>query len=109
MELTECSEDLIEVNVAARAVELTTNHFSAGLEAKVLREGRVSAPRIVLQGVMRMLPYFGRQTIEIGFSEGKMRVHTTIFHHWMIGVGASPACGRRHPPARSRDLSSVMA
>jgi predicted secreted protein len=76
--------ELIAFNIAAKNVEITSNGTSEGFAAKVRGGGEVSIPCAVLQGVIRTLPYFGRKTIDVAFSDGSMRVASLVFHHRLI-------------------------
>ncbi len=74
----------VAFNISSRSVEITTDGASQALAADVRREGTAFVPEVVLQGVLTTLPYFGQKHIEIGFSDGKMRVDSMIFHNPMI-------------------------
>lgn len=54
---------------------------SETLAAGVQIAGTASVPLTILAGVVHVLPYFGEKTVEIGFSRGKMRIDTTVFHN----------------------------
>ena len=76
--------DRVAFTIDDQCVEIAANETSAGLAAEVQRKGRVSVPSTVMHGVITTLPYFGHRKIQIGFSEGKMRVDNMVFHHRMI-------------------------
>jgi len=58
------------------------------LAADVHQPARVCIPPSIVEGLVCMLPYFGTKKIEIGFSQGRMRIHTTVFHNREILVSA---------------------
>ena len=87
--------DRIAFTIDDRFVEIAANKASEGLAAEVQRKGRVSVPSTVMHGVITTLPYFGRKKIQVGFSEGKMRVDSMVFHHRMIVLTDSTASRRR--------------
>jgi len=64
--------------------------------------GAVCVPSTALAGVNHMLPYFGSNEVEIGFSAGKMRVDTTVFHNRKIVPFAAPEPTRQSPPIREQ-------
>lgn len=87
--------DRVAFTIDDRFVEIAANEASEGLAAEVQRKGRVSVPSTVMHGVITTLPYFGRKKIQVGFSDGKMRVDNMVFHHRMIFLTDSRASRRR--------------
>lgn len=82
--------DRIAFTIAARSVEIATNETAEGVAAEVQRKGRVSVPYTVIDGVITTLPYFGYKKIQVGFSNGKMRVDSMVFHNRMIVLSDFP-------------------
>lgn len=78
--------DGVEVETLARfklmpeRLAISVSRRSVTLAANVRKSGFAVIPMPVLAGVVHMLRYFGDEVVEIGFSRGKMRVDTTIFH-----------------------------
>jgi len=78
------ADDPVHFDISSKRLEITADGASASLQAEVQSGGVASIPFTVLAGVLHMLPYFGSNVVEIGFSPGKMRVDTTIFHNRSI-------------------------
>ena len=85
--LAQISEDVDEplhFDIKSKRLRITVDGASANLQAEVQSDGAASVPFTVLAGVLHMLPYFGRNAVEIAFSPGKMRVDTTVFYNRSI-------------------------
>jgi len=94
------ADDPIHFDISPKRLEITADGASANLQAQIQSSGAASIPFTVLAGVLHMLPYFGNNVVEIGFSPGKMRVDTTIFHNRSIL--------QRSPQADERQRSSSL-
>ena len=94
-EVPEHGEDSVHFNVVPGKLRIAVDGASATLQADVISSGATSVPFIVLTGVVHMLPYFGKKAVEIGFSAGKMRVDTTVFHNRGIILNSSGATEHR--------------
>jgi hypothetical protein len=64
----------------ANGLEISIDGTSTTLPAEVQDTGTTSIPFTVLAGVLRTR-HFGKNTVEIGCSLGKMRVDTTVFRN----------------------------
>jgi hypothetical protein len=102
-QLPEITDDPVHFNITPKGLEITIEGTSATLRAEVRNSGAASIPFTVLAGVLHMLPYFGKNTVEIGFSHGKMRVDTTVFHNRSILLAGTPPNERR-----PSSLSSIL-
>ena len=85
--LAQISEDVDEslhFDLKSKRLRITVEGASANLHAEVQCSGAASIPSTVLAGVLHVLPYFGKNPVEIAFSPGKMRVDTTVFYNRSI-------------------------
>lgn len=103
-QLPEITDDPVYFDITSNALEITIEGTSATLRAEVQNRGAASIPFTVLAGVLHMLQYYGENAIEIGFSRGKMRVDTTVFHNRSILLTGTPLNERRHPSVKYRTL-----
>ena len=95
-QLPEITDDPVHFDITPKVLEITIEGISATVRAEVQNGGAASIPFTVLAGVLHMLPYFGKNAVEIGFSHGKMRVETTVFHNrGILLIGTRPN-ERRH-------------
>jgi hypothetical protein len=94
--LPEISDDPVHFDITPKGLEITIEGTSAPVRAEVQNSGVASIPFTVLAGVLHMLPYFGTNAVEIGFSHGKMRVDTTVFHNRSIVLTNTGPNERRH-------------
>lgn len=106
-QLPEITDDPVHFDITSKGLEITIEGTSATLRAEVQNSGAVTIPFTVLAGVLLMLPYFGKNAVEIGFSHGKMRVDTTVFHNPSILLTGTRPNERRHPSFKSRTLQSA--
>jgi len=88
---------LIAFKIGGKSVEIAAHNSRHGVEARVQRGGSAFIPHTVLHGVIITLPYFGRRSIDVGFSTGKMCVDNMVFHDPMIGCVSSV----RRSPSKS--------
>lgn len=105
-EIPEDEEKAIEFKVTAGRLGITVDGTAANLMADVQSAGIAFIPSTVLAGVRHMLPYFGNRTVEIGFSNGKMRVDGTVFHSREILLSSAETSERRRPSYRNRTLQT---
>ena len=97
-------DDSVHFDVSSKKLEITVDGASANLQADVQRTGAASVPFTVLAGVVHVLPYFGKKPVEIGFSRGRMRVDTTVFHNRNIVLSVPVNLERRRSSFRERAL-----
>jgi hypothetical protein len=100
-QLPEITDDPVHFDITSKGLEITIEDTSARLRAEVQNGGAVTIPFTVLAGVLHMLPYFGKNAVEIGFSHGKMRVNTTVFHNPSILLTRTRPKERRRPSFNS--------
>lgn len=100
-QLPEITDDPVHFDITSKGLEITIEDTSARLRAEVQNGGAVIIPFTVLAGVLHMLPYFGKNAVEIGFSHGKMRVNTTVFHNPSILLTCTRPKERRRPSFNS--------
>ena len=81
-------DESLYFDIKSKRLKISVEGASANLQAEVQCDGAASVPFTVLAGVLHMLPYFGRNSVEIAFSPGKMRVDTTIFYNRSIMLSA---------------------
>lgn len=105
-----CEEDeqVIQFQVIPRQLVIVADGRSANLAADVQTGGTAFVPATVLVGVLHMLPYFGNGAVEIGFSRGKMRVESTVFHTRAISLTPAETSQRRRPSFRQRALQTNL-
>jgi hypothetical protein len=85
--LAENSRDatqFIVFDVATGTVDISVRDTLEGVPAKTRQKGRALIPCTVFQGVLHTLPYFRNRSIEIGVSEGQMRIESMVFHNRTI-------------------------
>lgn len=70
--------------ISDEGVRITSSEICRAIAAKAQHRASVSVPTTVLHGVIRTLPYFGKKDIAIGFSRGRMRVDSMVFHNRRI-------------------------
>ncbi len=103
------SDDVVEFNVVTDGVWVTSLGKWQLLSADVQSEGRVAIPASVVEGLIRTLPYFGKKKVEIGCSEGRLRIHTTVFHSREIVVSSIQSDPQRGSRWRRHALSPEVA
>jgi hypothetical protein len=103
------SDDVVEFNVVMDGVWVTSLGKWQLLSADVQSEGRVAIPAAVVEGLIQTLPYFGKKKVEIGCSEGRLRIHTTVFHSREIVVSGIQSDPQRGSRWRRRVLSPEVA
>lgn len=108
-QLPEITDDPVHFDITSKELEITIEGTSATLRAEAQTSGTVTIPFTVLAGVLHMLPYFGKNAVEIGFSQGKMRVDTTIFHNPSILLTVTRSNERRRPSFKGRTLHELEA
>lgn len=94
----------IDFTITARSVDIRALRTLQRLPAKVHREGTVSIPRSVIEGVIRILPYFGSRNVQIVFSTGKMHIENLVFHNRMIALRGSNRIEGRNPTSKRQSL-----
>jgi len=100
------ADDPVHFDITSKRLEITADGASTNLQAEVQSSGSASIPFTVLAGVLHMLPYFGNNVVVIGFSPGKMRVDTTIFHNRSI-LQTSPHADERRRSSSLRYSAPV--
>ena len=80
-QISEHVDESLHFDVNSKRLRITVAGASANLQAEVQSSGAASIPSAVLAGVLHMLPYFGKNAVEIALSPGKMRVDTTVFYN----------------------------
>jgi hypothetical protein len=106
-EMPEHGVESSRFNVVPGILRIAVDGASANLQADVMSSGAASVPFTVLAGVVHMLPYFGKKAVEIGFSDGKMRVDTTVFHNRAILLSSSGATEHRRSSLKYRALQAT--
>jgi len=96
----ETDDDFVHFDLSSGRLEISIEGASANLHAEVRRTGAAFVPLTVLAGMVHVLPYFGNKPVEVGFSPGKMRVDTTIFHNRNIVLSMPASSGQRRAPLR---------
>jgi len=102
------ADNPVHFDVTPKGLEITVDGASASLQAEVQSSGAASVPFTVLAGMLHMLPYFGNNAVEIGFSPGKMRVDTTVFHNRTIVQTFARPNERRRSSLRHRALTTDL-
>lgn len=77
-QLPEITDEPVHFDITPNGLEITIEGTSTTPRAEVQNSGTTSIPFTVLAGVL-YIRYFGKNTVEIGCSHGKMRVDTTVF------------------------------
>ena len=108
-QLPEITDEPVHFDITPNELEITIEGTSTTLRAQVQNRGAASVPFTVLAGVLHMLPYFGNNAVEIGFSHGKMRVDTTVFHNRSILLTGTQRNKRRHPSLNSTLNSTLQS
>lgn len=101
-------EPVVIFNVHPRGLQILIGQQCSRVPADVWAEGTVWIPVSVLRSMVRTLPYFGARKIQIRFSEGMMRVHSTVFHHGQITL-ANAGTQRGKVSLENRVLSHQVA
>ena len=106
-EMPGADEKPINFKVTLTRLGMTVDKNSAKIMVEAQRAGYASIPFTILAGLVHVLPYFGSTNVEIGFSPGRVRVDTTVFHSRSILVSSSSGTERRRSSSRERTLQLV--
>jgi len=104
--LPEITDEPVHFDITPKRMEITIERTSTILRAEVRKSGAASIPFTVLAGVLHMLPYFGKNVVEIGFSHGKMHVDTTVFYSRSILLTGT-SCNERRRLSLNNRLESA--
>jgi hypothetical protein len=100
---SDLDQSQVALRVYGKRVDILSTCDRANCVADVWGQGTVFVPTCVLLSMLRTLPFFGQRRIQIRFSDGLMRVHSTVFHHRMITIGAA------EPKGKERSLDQRLA
>jgi hypothetical protein len=84
---SEVGSQFVVFNACSNNLEIAARGTSEGLAVSVLHPGQASLPFPVFSGIARVLRFYRRKTVDVGFSNGVVKIeHTQFRHSWICAL-----------------------
>jgi hypothetical protein len=93
---SEAGGELVVFDANHNSLEIVAHGSTEGLSVSVVHPGRASAPFAVFCGIARILRFYRRTKVCIGFSDGVVTIDCTEFRHSSISVLTQRVMKRHH-------------